>query len=82
MTSISPKSRNYSFGIIIGHKKNPKEVDEYLKNNTVEGYYTLQSIYSLLKRRNIKIPIIDIIYRIVINGEDPTLLTNFLLIKK
>ena len=82
LTCTSTKSRNFSFGVLIGKKANPKELDNYLNSNTVEGYNTLKSIYKLVKSKNIDIPIIDLIYDIVINGSNPSILIEFLVNKK
>lgn len=82
LTCTSTKSRNYSFGYIIGSGATKEEIDKYLKENTVEGYYTLKSIYKLIKNKKIKMPIIDLIYKIIMNGEDPQLLISFLVNKK
>lgn len=82
LTCTSTKSRNYSFGYVIGSTKSKKEIEDYLKNNTVEGYYTLSSIYKLVKKRNIDIPIINLIYDIVMNGKNPSELSKFLIEKK
>lgn len=81
LTCNSPKSRNYSFGKLIGSKPNSKEVKEYLKKTTVEGYYTLESIHQLLKDKDVSIPIIDLIYQIIVKGKDPELLLAFLVFK-
>ena len=81
MTATSEKSRNYSYGTILG-KEGFKEAKQYLEKNTVEGYYTLKSIYTLLKRKKIKMPVISIIHNIVMNGEQPSTLVEFLLNKK
>lgn len=81
LTCSSPKSRNYSFGKLIGSKPKQEEIDEYLKNTTVEGYYTLESIYQLLKDKKATIPIIDMIYEIVVRRKDPELLLAFLVYK-
>lgn len=81
LTCSSSKSRNYQFGIMLGEKKDKKSIDEYLKNNTVEGYYTLFSIKELIKKQKIKMPIIDIIYDIVINKKNPEILPEFLINK-
>ena len=81
LTATSKKSRNYSYGILVG-KKEHKKSEEYLKNNTVEGYYTLKSIYKLLRKKKIKMPVIDLIYKVIMNNEDPELLVAFLLNKK
>ena len=81
LTCTSEKSRNYSLGKLIGTSTNPDEIKDYIKNNTIEGYYTLESIYDLLKNKNIAIPIIDLIYEIVIKEKDPKLLLTFLVYK-
>ena len=82
LTCTSTKSRNFSFGKVIGQGANKEEKEKYLKENTVEGYYTLKSIYKLIKNKKIKMPIIDLIYKIVMNDEDPSLLISFLINKK
>ena len=66
---------------LIGEKPNKEEIDNYLKNTTVEGFYTLESIYQVLKNRKVTIPIIDLIYEIIVNGKDPKLLLLFLVYK-
>lgn len=81
LTCTSVKSRNYRFGQLIGEKKSRKVIDEFLKATTVEGYYTLESIYQLLNDKEVKIPIIDLIYEIAVNGKDPELLLVFLVFK-
>jgi len=80
LTCSSKKSRNYSLGFIIG-SKSLAEGEKYLKNNTVEGYYTVKSIYALIRRKRIKIPIINTIHRILIHGEDPSILIDYLMTK-
>ena len=82
LTCTSTKSRNYSFGKMIGAGATKEEKEEHLKNTTVEGYHTLKSIYKLVKKKKIKMPIIDLIYKIVMNNEDPHLLVKFLINKK
>lgn len=81
LTCSSTKSRNYSFGKLIGEKKSKEELDEYLKKTTVEGYYTLESIYKLLKDKELSIPIIDLIYDIAVKGENPEELLTFIVEK-
>ena len=81
LTCSSPKSRNYSYGVLLGQKKSPEIISKYLNNNTVEGYYTLLSIKELTKNRKIKMPIINIIYDIAINNKEPKILVDFLINK-
>lgn len=81
LTATSTKSRNYTYGTLLGQAKF-KEAEDYIKNTTVEGFYTLKSIYTLLKRKEIKMPVIDLIYDIVMNNGDPKQLVQFLLEKE
>ena len=78
LTCNSTKSRNYSFGRMIGEKASKEELDEYINNTTIEGLYTLKSIYDLIHRQKIKMPIINIIYDIVYNHKDIKLLEEYL----
>lgn len=82
LTCTSTKSRNFSFGYTVGSTKDPKQIKEFLENHTVEGYYTLSSIYKLVKTNNINLPIINLIYDIIMNDKDPNLLARFLIEKK
>lgn len=81
LTASSPKSRNYQFGLLLGKNTNAEEIENYLKENTTEGYYTLLSIKQLMKNRKIKMPIIELIYDIVIKHKDPHILAEFLIQK-
>lgn len=81
LTCTSTKSRNYSFGKLIGSGASKEEIDEYLRQTTVEGFYTLESIYKLLKDKKVSIPIIDLIYDIAVEGKNPKELLTFLVEK-
>ena len=81
LTCTSSKSRNFSLGKLIGEKPPREKIDQYLAKTTVEGYYTLESIYQLLKDKEVTIPIIDLIYEIAVKGKDPELLLAFLVFK-
>ena len=65
LTCTSEKSRNYSFGKLIGSGATREQIDEYKNKITVEGLYTLKSIHKLIRKKKIKIPTINIIYDIV-----------------
>ncbi len=82
LTCTSPKSRNYSFGYTIGKYKNEEKTNEYLKNNTVEGYHALISLTKLLNKHKIKIPLITLINDIISNKKNPEDLINFLIEKE
>ncbi|MBO5475766.1 MAG: NAD(P)H-dependent glycerol-3-phosphate dehydrogenase [Bacilli bacterium] len=81
LTATSTKSRNYTYGTLLG-KKDAVSAEKYLNEYTVEGYYTLKSIYALLRKKKIKMPVIDLIYNIIMNNKDPKLLATFLMNKK
>ena len=81
LTCTSTTSRNYSYGKLVGERKSKEELDNYVKNTTVEGYYTLESIYQLLNDKNVSIPIIDLIYNIIKNDKNPKELLTFLVTK-
>lgn len=78
LTCNSVKSRNYSFGRMIGQKLDKKLINEYKENTTIEGLYTLKSIYDLIHEKKIRMPIINIIYDIVYKDKDITILEDYL----
>ncbi len=82
LTSTSSKSRNFTFGKLIGQNQPQKEIIKYMQNTTIEGLYTLKSIHKLINSRKVDIPIIDLIYNIVFNGYDCSNLQTFLVNKK
>lgn len=71
LTCSSLSSRNFTFGYKIGKKEN---IDVYVSNTTIEGLETLKNIPNSIK--NMKI--INIIYKIVLEKEDPNILLHFL----
>ena len=82
MTCMSTKSRNYSFGYVIGNTKDKDKINDFLNNHTVEGYYTLKTVMLLLKKKNINIKLISLINDIVDYKESPEKLSEFLINKK
>ena len=78
LTCNSVKSRNYSFGRMIGEQLDKHVIDEYKENTTIEGLYTLKSIYDLIHEKKIKMPIINIIYDIVYKNKELSLLEDYL----
>lgn len=81
LTCTSEKSRNYKLGKMIGEKLPNEEIKKYLETTTVEGFYTLESIYKLLKHKKVSIPIINLIYDIAVEGLNPEALLTFLVEK-
>ena len=82
LTCNSQKSRNYCFGKLIGEEKTKEEINKYLAENTVEGYNTLLSIYKLLKENEIKIPMINLIHKIVMGKKEAKEILTFLIEKE
>jgi glycerol-3-phosphate dehydrogenase (NAD(P)+) len=81
MTCTSTKSRNYSFGYLIGGGASQKEIDKYLEETTVEGMYTLKSIHKLVRKKKVKIPIINLIHDIIIGKKEKEEMIKFLIKK-
>ena len=71
LTCTSPNSRNYAFGEMLGKNLPKEEIEEYRNNNTIEGLYTLDSVYKLCKRKKIDVPMIKLIYNIIYKNENP-----------
>ena len=81
MTCTSKNSRNFSFGYLIGSGASKKEIDKYLENTTVEGMYTLKSIHKLVRRKKVKMPIINLIHDIIEGKKDKEEILKFLIQK-
>ncbi len=81
LTATSPKSRNYSFGYLIGKGATKEEIDNYIKNTTIEGLYTLKSIIELVNNKDVDMPIINLINQIIYQNKNPKELINFLIKK-
>ncbi len=82
MTCTSANSRNFSFGYLIGKGATQEEVDNYLKNTTVEGMYTLKSIHKLVRKKKVKMPIINLINDIINGTKSKEEMLKFLIEKK
>lgn len=82
LTCTSTKSRNFSYGRLLGSSSSVKELNNFLIENTVEGYYTLKSLTHLLNKHNIESDFLSIMFDIVFNKEDPDTLINFLITKE
>ena len=81
LTATSPKSRNYSFGYLIGSKASKEKIENYIKNTTIEGLYTLKSISELVKNKDVDMPIIHLMEKIIYKHKNPEELINFLIQK-
>ena len=81
LTCTSPKSRNFSLGKLIGSGASKEEIDNYIKNTTIEGLYTLRSVKGLIEGKNVEMPIINLIDEIIYGEKKPQDLINFLIQK-
>lgn len=75
LTCTSSKSRNYNLGLL---SAKDSDINNYLENNTVEGYYTLLSIYSIVSKYNIDAPIIKFLYQVLFENTNKEDLFNLL----
>ena len=69
LTCTSPKSRNYMFGKFLGQGMNTTEALNNMQVKTVEGLYTLDAIFSILKQKKVVINSINLLYDVVYNGK-------------
>lgn len=70
MTCTSTESRNYSLGNLIGKNSTKEEIDDYKNKTTIEGLGTSRAIYNLAKDINIKLPLSEVIYKILYEDND------------
>lgn len=81
LTCTSTKSRNYSFGKLLS-SGTQQEIDAYIQSHTIEGLYTLKSIYKLINHKSVDMPIVDLIYDIVFHQKEAKELLKFLIEKE
>jgi len=79
LTCTSQESRNYTFGKLIGENK---DFETYKKNTTIEGLENLDTMYEILKEKNLKSPLIDILYEIVYLSKPKELILEYLKTEK
>lgn len=69
VTIYSKYSRNRLFGNMIGKGYSVKSAQMEMKM-IAEGYYAIQCIQNILIERNLSLPIVDALYKIVYQGEE------------
>lgn len=77
LTCTSTKSRNFTLGILLA-TQSMKEIQNYIENHTVEGYFTLLSIYQLIQEKKISSPLIELLYQILFQNHNQKELLNLL----
>ena len=75
LTCTSIKSRNYTFGKLIGEGKDFKT---YQETTTIEGLENLDTIYSLFKKEGITSSLIDILYDIIYLNKPKEIIYDYL----
>jgi glycerol-3-phosphate dehydrogenase (NAD(P)+) len=68
-TCASPLSRNHKFGKYIGEGLSTESATHKI-GQTVEGLKTLKVVKILSDERNINMPIVDSLYKIIYKGEN------------
>lgn len=81
VTCYSTNSRNFQSGVQIGQLNS---YSEFAKNNikTVEGIRTVNYIYNISEKLNIKLPIIHCLYNIIYKNIEPSYAVDNLINKK
>ena len=72
LTCTSLNSRNVSLGFMIG--KNDQNIKKYLKNTTVEGFYTIGSVKKISETHSLDLPICDALFEVLYNGKQVDLI--------
>ena len=65
LTCMSSKSRNYTFGKYIGEGLTTEEALTKMNTKTVEGLYSLESIYDMLKKIKVEVKSIEMLYNVI-----------------
>ncbi len=66
LTCTSTKSRNYSFGKLIGETNNKQDIDNYVHNFTVEGLNSLINVNNIVHNLHKDAPFIKLMYEVVL----------------
>lgn len=69
LTCTSGKSRNHKAGLMIGKGVSPKDLLN--SSETIEGLHTVKTAIALAKKKRVKIPIMEMVYKIVFQGFQP-----------
>jgi glycerol-3-phosphate dehydrogenase (NAD(P)+) len=77
-TCISPKSRNYQFGLFLSQGLTPDEAKDKI-GMVVEGAYTCLSARQLGQKRGIALPITEAVYQVVYEKKSPKKVVEALL---
>lgn len=81
LTCTSEKSRNFSFGKIIG-KNQPDLLKQYMNTHTIEGLTTIYGMQKIMEEKKLEMPVISLIYEIIMQKRKPSALLDFLIEKE
>lgn len=69
--TIRWKSRNVRFGEFLAECHKKTEIDDYVSNNTVEGYEAMKALYHLANSKELNVPLLYGIHSICEFGASP-----------
>lgn len=78
LTCTSTKSRNFSFGKLIGETDDKQVIDNYVHNNTIEGLSALVNINKIVDNLDIETPFIRLMHDIILGDKTKYDLINFI----
>ena len=79
LTCTSTKSRNFSFGKLIGEINDKQVIDNYVHNNTIEGLSALVNINKIVDNLGISTPFIKLMHDIILDNKVKSDLINFII---
>ena len=81
LTSMSEKSRNFSFGKMIGEGKTIQNAKSKIQM-VIEGIETVKSTKKIALKYNIEMPIINTVYKVLFEEFDPMKAVNILMTRE
>jgi glycerol-3-phosphate dehydrogenase (NAD(P)+) len=70
LTATGDLSRNRKFGELLARGRSPQEAAAEI-GQTVEGIYTVEQVYRILKKKKLQLPICEQVYQVSIHGKAP-----------
>lgn len=65
LTCMSSKSRNYTFGKYLGEGLSVEEAMKNMNTKTIEGLFSLETIYMMLKDIEVEVKSIEMLYNVI-----------------
>ena len=79
LTCTSSKSRNYSFGKLIGESDNQEVINNYVHKTTIEGISAIKNINEIVDNLNINTPFIKLMHNIILGNKHKQELIDFII---